>query len=196
VRRARRARYTSTLHPQAEIAMRTVIGVIGKASLLLERIGGRHARGVRHACSTAKSARVRLAAVFALALVACTASPPERPPAAAAPGAAPVAREPMPTPPLAAAPDTLAFVASEVPPGTLYVCVSNAEGRRQQLAIAFDPNVRKLCERHPEMGPCQYERNACRRAGGRVFTAAGLEVTAATEAEYDRKVMRVRFRAD
>jgi hypothetical protein len=57
--------------------------------------------------------------------------------------------------------------------------------------------VHQLCRRHPEMGPCQYERNACRSAGGRVFAAAGgQEITMATEAEYDRKVMRVRFRAN
>ena len=46
------------------------------------------------------------------------------------------------------------------------------------------------------MGPCQYEREACRRSGGRVFAADGTEITAATEAEYDRKVARIRLRAD
>jgi len=51
-----------------------------------------------------------------------------------------------------------------------------------------------LCARHPEMGPCQYERNVCRNSGGRVYAAGGVEVTLQMEAEYDRKVMRVRIR--
>jgi hypothetical protein len=46
------------------------------------------------------------------------------------------------------------------------------------------------------MGPCQYERNACRGRGGRVFAAGGVEITNATEAEYDKKVSRTRFRAN
>jgi hypothetical protein len=45
------------------------------------------------------------------------------------------------------------------------------------------------------MGVCQYEREACRRDGGRVFDARGVEITKQIEAEYDRKVMRTRFRA-
>ena len=53
-----------------------------------------------------------------------------------------------------------------------------------------------MCRRHPEMGPCQYERELCRKSGGRVYAADGTEITLATEAEYDRKVMRVRFRAN
>jgi hypothetical protein len=151
----------------------------------------------------------RLAVAAALALAACATPPAERPPIAIAPPAArpaaPVAREPIPTPavpvvpqpPAAAQPSQqLAFVASEVPPGTLYVCVSSVGGRRQQVAVTFDRNVETLCRKHPEMGPCQYERNVCRASGGRVFTATGAEITTATEAEYDKKVTRVRFRAD
>jgi hypothetical protein len=84
----------------------------------------------------------------------------------------------------------------DVPPGALYVCVVDREGVRQQTAIEFDPKVGALCARHPEMGPCQYERNVCRRAGGRVYAANGDEITMATEAEYDKKVMRVRFKAN
>jgi hypothetical protein len=42
------------------------------------------------------------------------------------------------------------------------------------------------------MGPCQNARNACRRSGSRVYAADGSEVTQADEAEYDKKVMRVR----
>ena len=155
-----------------------------------------------------RSAR-RFALTIALALGACATPPTERAPLPITPPAerstAPVVREPIPQPALpvpqppstqAPAQQTLAFAASEVPPGTLYVCVSSPAGKRQQVAIAFDAKVEALCRRHPEMGPCQYERNACRRTGGRVFTAAGTEITMATEAEYDRKVTRVRFRAD
>jgi hypothetical protein len=67
---------------------------------------------------------------------------------------------------------------------------------RKQRTIDFEPRVADLCRRHPEMGPCQYERAACRRAGGRVYAAKGMEITATTEAEYDRKVQRLRFRAN
>ena len=81
-----------------------------------------------------------------------------------------------------------------VPPNTLYVCVVNVGEVRKQTAIEFAPNVGKLCAKHPEMSPCQYERNACRRIGGRVYAADGMEITMATEAEYDKKVVRVRFK--
>ncbi len=150
----------------------------------------------------------RFVSIAAVVLAACATQPIPITPPAERP-AAPVVREPIPTPavpvpappptaraPAAPAEDQLAFVASEVPPGTIYVCVTRADGKRQQVAIAFDKKVETLCRRHPEMGPCQYERNVCRRSGGRVFTATGTEITTATEAEYDRKVMRVRFRAD
>jgi hypothetical protein len=81
-----------------------------------------------------------------------------------------------------------------VPPGSLYVCVTESGGVRRQVPIEFSPNVGALCARHPEMGPCQYERNACRSNGGRVYAAGGIEVTLQMEADYDRKVLRVRIR--
>ena len=80
----------------------------------------------------------------------------------------------------------------DFPPGPLYYCQSSS-GRS---AIDYEPRVEQLCRRHPEMGPCQYERDACRAKGGRVFTARNEEVTAAVEAEYDRIVRRVRFQGD
>ena len=83
-----------------------------------------------------------------------------------------------------------------VPPNTQYVCVIDTKNKQQQTAIEFAPKVAALCRKHPEMGPCQYERNNCRASGGRVFAADGVEITMATEAEYDKKVMRVRFRAN
>jgi hypothetical protein len=46
------------------------------------------------------------------------------------------------------------------------------------------------------MGPCQYERDACRRSGGRVFAADGSEITRSVEDEYDKRVMRIRLRSN
>jgi hypothetical protein len=116
---------------------------------------------------------------------------------------APVARVPLPeTAPAPStatpAPPASKIVVSNVPAGTQYVCVGEAaaDGSRPQTAIQFDAKVAQLCMKHPEMGPCQYERDVCRRSGGRVFTADSTEITLATEAEYDKKVIRVRFKGD
>jgi hypothetical protein len=83
-----------------------------------------------------------------------------------------------------------------VPAGSIYVCASDTGGARQQTAIEFSPKVGALCAKHPEMGPCQYERELCRRGGGRVYAAGGVEITRETEAAYDKMVMRVRFKAN
>lgn len=156
----------------------------------------------------------RLAALAsALALGACTTQPPAPPAAPAQPvqavpitppadvPGAPVARVPVPEavplpPPSPPAGTPLATAPLSFPPNVQYLCVSDKGGARQQTAIEFSPKVRELCRKHPEMGPCQYERDMCRRAGGRVFASNGAEITLATEAEYDKKVLRVRFRAD
>jgi hypothetical protein len=132
----------------------------------------------------------------AMALAACAARapappvPPARPDAAAT---APVRAAPAPAraPAAAAAQAPAAF-----PANALYVCVTGADGQRREAVIEFAPKVDELCRRHPEMGPCQYERDVCRSRGGRVFAAGGFEITRAVEAEYDRKVMRVRFKAN
>lgn len=134
--------------------------------------------------------------LLALALSAC--APPREPlpitPAGDSKGAA-VVRRPLPEPALPAlAPPRAPPVV--VPAGSLYVCVSETSGVRQQTAIEFAPKVGTLCAKHPEMGPCQYERDVCRRSGGRVYAAGGVEITLQTEAEYDKKVMRVRFKAN
>ena len=152
--------------------------------------------------------------VATLALVSCSGTPEPRTQAPAAPlvvtppaerADAPVVRRDVPDtaiPPVAsAAPRRDAPPAAPpvppvvVPADAIYVCVVDSQGTRRQTVIEFVPKVHELCRRHPEMGPCQYERNACRASGGRVFAASGQEITLATEAEYDRKVMRVRFRA-
>lgn len=116
---------------------------------------------------------------------------------------APVVRRPLPeTPiptPLEAHPGILVpapEAAIVLPPNAQYVCVTEAAGQRQQMVIEFSPKVAAMCVKHPEMGPCQYERNACRRTGGRVFAAGGKEITLATEAEYDKKVMRIRLKSN
>lgn len=108
---------------------------------------------------------------------------------------APVAREPARAP-QASVPVPSGTTPLQVPPTALYVCVSGNGNPRKQTAIEFAPKVGALCKRHPEMGPCQYERDLCRKSGGRVFAANGQEITRQVEDEYDRKVWRARFRAN
>ncbi len=141
------------------------------------------------------------AAALVIALGGCTQPRepvPITPPADSA-GAA-VVRRPLPESPPAAPPAASVAHAPEapvvVPPGVIYVCVSQSGGVRTQTAIEFAPKVGAMCAKHPEMGPCQYERDICRKSGGRVFAAGGVEITLLTEAEYDKKVMRVRFKAN
>jgi hypothetical protein len=112
---------------------------------------------------------------------------------------APVIRRPLPETPIPPeAPPGVLVPAPEIvlPVNAQYVCVTEAAGQRQQTVIEFSPKVAGLCLKHPEMGPCQYERNACRKSGGRVFAAEGKEITMATEAEYDRKVIRIRLKSN
>ena len=116
---------------------------------------------------------------------------------------APVIRRPLPETPIPPPPEAPPGVlvpapapAIVLPPNAQYVCVTEAAGQRQQTVIEFSPKVAGLCLKHPEMGPCQYERNACRHSGGRVFAAGGKEITMATEAEYDKKVMRIRLKSN
>ena len=152
--------------------------------------------------------RVILLAVLA-ALAACTTpkterepipiTPPKRhrgrgrypPRSPQSPGAAMT-----PAPSVASTAPALPVEPIVVPANAQYVCVVDSGGHRQQTAIQFVPKVAAMCGKHPEMGPCQYERNICRRSGGRVYAANGAEITSATEAEYDKKVMRVRFKAN
>ena len=149
--------------------------------------------------------RLRIVSLAAVAALVASCGSPQRdavpitPPAEVA--KAPVARTPVA--PSAKAPATPAPSLGTIPPpsrldpktfpaGAIYVCSKGSS----LTAIAFDEKVGKLCRTHPEMGPCQYERNLCRGGGGRVYAADGAEVTMAHEAEYDKKVMRVRFKAN
>jgi hypothetical protein len=95
-----------------------------------------------------------------------------------------------------APPNTKAAPLVVVPPGVLYVCVVEHQGNTEQTTIDLSPQLAQLCGKNPEMGPCQYQRETCRRGGGRVFAADGREITRAIEAEYDKRVMRVRLRGD
>ncbi len=82
--------------------------------------------------------------------------------------------------------------AASIPTGAVYVCAAGSGTDRTVEAIKLEEKVAALCRRHTEMGPCQSARNVCRSSGGRVYAADGSEVTQADEAEYNRKVMRVR----
>jgi len=83
-----------------------------------------------------------------------------------------------------------------IPAGAVYACVVDSAGERQVTAIEFVPKVAALCAKNPEMGPCRYEREVCRHSGGRVFAADGKEITKLTEAEYDRRVLRVKLKSN
>lgn len=143
-------------------------------------------------------------AILAAVIVAACTMPPEPVPVTPAGdrAGAPVVRRPVepappPTPGTALVePVRPVAPAPVVPADVQYVCVTDVGGERRETTIAFAPKVAQLCRKHPEMGPCQYERDLCRRSGGRVYAAGGVEITAATEAEYDRKVMRVRLKAN
>ena len=82
--------------------------------------------------------------------------------------------------------------AASIPTGAVCVCATGSGKDRTIEAIELQENVAALCRRHSEMGPCQSARNACRRSGGCVYAADGSEITQADEAEYDKKVLRVR----
>jgi hypothetical protein len=149
-------------------------------------------------------ARTKVALIGALFLAACGGPPPGPPlaPMASTPSPAAVAPVPaVPAAPSAAAPAVTgstpaAAVAVVVPAGALYACVVDTHGERQISAIELDPKVAKICAKDPEMGPCQYARDTCRRGGGRVFAPGGREITRATEAEYDRHVIRIRLQSN
>jgi hypothetical protein len=147
--------------------------------------------------------RLALAIAICVALPACSGQDVDKPgiPTPAQDEAAAIVQPSSPeTPPeapeTASAPEPQPEPAS-VPPGVLYVCVRDAAGPARQSPIEFAPRVAALCRKAPEMGPCRYEREACRRSGGRVFTAdAGIEITLSTEADYDKRVLRVRMKSN
>jgi len=149
--------------------------------------------------------RIRTVAVFASAAILAGCNPPPGGPPVILPEAGapppPVVRRPVPLPPAPTPPAVpVVPVAPEtpvaIPAGAIYVCVVGFGDQRSVTAIEFVPKVAALCAKNPEMGPCQYEREICRSNNGRVFASDGKEITKATEAEYDRKVLRLRFQAN
>lgn len=88
----------------------------------------------------------------------------------------------------------IALAAALTPGGQArYQCVK--PGASIGTAIVLPPGTDRLCSRHPAMGPCQYERDACRRSGGRVIRFDGVEITPEVEREYDKQVTRIRLNA-
>jgi hypothetical protein len=87
---------------------------------------------------------------------------------------------------------TIATTAVLTPDGkSRYEC-SNGAARD---AIELPSNTLRICSRFPAMGPCQYERDACRAKGGRVIRFDGVEITKEVENEYDKQVQRFRLNA-
>ena len=90
----------------------------------------------------------------------------------------------------------IAAVASVTPEGTTrYECVRGKTGAETRATIIFPEKSGRICARFPAMGPCQYERAACRAAGGRVIRFDGAEITKDVEKEYDKQVQRFRLNA-
>jgi hypothetical protein len=90
----------------------------------------------------------------------------------------------------------IAAVASVTPEGTTrYECVKGKTGAETRIAIIFPEKSGRICARFPAMGPCQYEREACRATGGRVIRFDGAEITKDVEKEYDKQVQRFRLNA-
>ena len=107
---------------------------------------------------------------------------------AASGSVAPVRAQPSPV--------QIATMSSVTPTGTTrYECVKGRSGVETRQPIAFPENSGRICARFPAMGPCQYERVACRAAGGRVIRFDGIEITKDVETEYDKQVQRFRLNA-
>ena len=93
-------------------------------------------------------------------------------------------------------PVQIATVVSVTPSGTTrYECVKGGSGAETRQSITFPENSGRICARFPAMGPCQYERVACRASGGRVIRFDGVEITKEVETEYDKQVQRFRLNA-
>jgi len=143
-----------------------------------------------------RSISTGIAVVLLSAVVGCTDTTGPRQQLPTTPpqdrSAAPVVRTPLPQLPAGSTAPSL------VPEDAVYVCVvDDTQGQRRQTVIDFpSPQVKELCRKNPEMGPCKYERDACRRSGGRVYAAGGIEITAQTETDYDKKVLRVRLKSN
>jgi hypothetical protein len=168
-------------------------------------------------------ARTRLNTTARLAMIAgcvallfgCAQTPPPSPTAAPDSSITPTTAAPAPvaalpatkeaSAPIAAAPAPsvtradprlVATTAALTPDGkSRYECVTGSASAPTRVAIGLPPGSDRICSRFPAMGPCQYERDACRAQGGRVIRFDGVEITKEVEVEYDRQVQRFRLNA-
>jgi hypothetical protein len=164
-----------------------------------------------------RSATLWLACSAVALIVGCAQTPPPSPtaapdssitpttPSVAAPTPAPksepqTASAPAPAPmevPSAASrsqadPKMIATTSVLTPSGKgRYECVKGST----RSSIGLPDGSERICSRFPAMGPCQYERDACRASGGRVIRFDGTEITKEVENEYDRQVQRFRLNA-
>jgi hypothetical protein len=157
--------------------------------------------------------------VAALLLIGCAQTPPPSPTAAPDSSITPTTKPPVaitkepeaatpapqvakPVQPAPAAPasaaaprmdaKTVATTSMLTPDGkSRYECATGAS----REVIELPSNTLRICSRFPAMGPCQYERDACRAKGGRVIRFDGIEITKEVELEYDRQVQRFRLNA-
>lgn len=170
-----------------------------------------------------KKARVACAVLLAALLVAgCAQTPSPAPGPAQTLGSAPPAATPtapsIVTPPTVSPSDALASAPPTSTPPTDAASRGTAavDPRKVATLEALTPAGRaryscekqgvltdiqlpegsgRICSRFPAMGPCQYERNACRARGGRVIRFDGVEITRDVEREYDKQVQRYRLNA-
>jgi hypothetical protein len=130
--------------------------------------------------------------VVAATLLLAACQPIARTTLPAAPGPAMMAAPPAlasPAKDTQSTPKAVPLPSMDLPPGPIYIC--DVAGVRS--ALVLPEGIEGLCRRHPEMGPCKYERESCRQRGGRVLTSKGEEITRAVEDAYDQRVRRVRI---
>jgi hypothetical protein len=125
----------------------------------------------------------------AIAVLKPSETPPPPPPAAAATAISPIA-------PMRASAATIATTAALTPAGVVrYRCATGSAPNESRSPIELPAGSERVCSRFPAMGPCQYERDACRAKGGRVIRFDDVEITKDIEREYDKQVQRFRLNA-
>ncbi len=177
-------------------------------------ISGKFSAISRAGAGVARGSALLLSLAALAALVGCAQAPtapiatapaaaeakPDLPPpapnksATAAPSLPPSATPPPPSLPLPAVPSASAIAVSAAltPDGKpRYACQKG--GSMEQIVLPQGTD--RICSRFPAMGPCQYERDACRASGGRVIRFDGVEITKDVEHEYDKQVQRFRLNA-
>lgn len=134
--------------------------------------------------------------VAAAPVVAPVAPPPAPAAVAAAQPVQPGLPGALPAQPITRDPKVVATAAALTPDGaTRYSCERGPAASATRSNIELPEGTSRICSRFPAMGPCQYERAACRAGGGRVIRFDGVEITKEVELEYDRQVQRFRLNA-